>query len=939
MKMRNLLITLGLFLTAITVFGIGAVLAKPQAALVEQANSLHPGFALLDQNGENVLASGDPVSTIETCGKCHDVQFIQSHAFHSDLGLSDYAENGGYNSSPGTFGKWDPLTYRYLSQQGDERLDLSTAEWLKLNGGRVVGGGPATTSRDGQPLEALTASADRVETAILNENGEPEPWDWNASGIVEMNCFLCHLENPATESRAAFIQSGAFGDANTATLTELGIVSYDESTKAWSWNPDAFDENGELKSESIKIQDPANDNCAACHGEVHTGPQPLTLSAGDLDFPQTATTGQVIAAQKISKSGVNLSGKDDLNRSWDIHAERQLTCTSCHYAPNNPAHAGETQKTGPDHLQYDPRVLDIDEYLEKPDHNFARGQSAQYNAAPDLEGSMRRCESCHDAVQGHADWLPYIDRHMAAVACETCHIPQMYAPAIQSYDWTVLTQDGEPVKAYRGVEGDPEKITSLVRGYEPALLNRTNIDGEKLLAPYNLITSYYWVYDDANGNQRPVRLLDLESVYFSNGLYATDIVSAFDTNGDGSLTKDEMIIDSVAKEKVVQDKLASLGLTSPRIEGLTQPYSINHNVTRGENAVNDCRMCHSDASRVTQPIKLANYTPNGVLPVFDAANNVNASGEIAHGEDGAVYYTPIPTNDEIYIFGSSRVGWIDWLGALIFVGALVGVAGHGTARLIASRKNRKGAAQDESKGPVKTERIYMYESYRRFWHWLQTITIVLLLFTGLIIHRPDLFGIFSFRGVVTVHNVLAVILVINAALSLFYHITTDRVREFIPRPCGFFDDAIIQARYYINGIFRDEPHPFEKRPDARMNPIQKATYFAILNVLLPLQILTGALMWSVQAFPEVAMLFGGLLFLAPFHAFIAWTFAAFILVHVYMTTTGTTPLEATHAMITGYEEVEIHEQQKEEVKNETRPLSRAGDADEAPPDVSSLLGA
>jgi len=339
---------------------------------------------------------------------------------------------------------------------------------------------------------------------------------------------------------------------------------------------------------------------------------------------------------------------------------------------------------------------------------------------------------------------------------------------------------------------------------------------------------------------------------------------------------------------------------------VTQPYSINHDVARGEVAVNDCKMCHSDTSRVSQSIKLANYSPNGILPAFDTANNVNASGQISQAEDGAVYYNPVPANDGMYVFGSSRVSWIDWFGALVFVAALIGVAGHGTARYVASRKTPKG--------PVKTETVYMYESYRRFWHWLQTITIVLLLFTGLIIHRPEMFGIFSFRGVVTVHNVLAVILVVNAGLSLFYHITTDRMRQFIPRPYGFFDDAIIQAKYYLSGIFKNEPHPFEKTPDSRMNPIQKATYFAILNVLLPLQILTGALMWGVQAFPKIARPLGSLNTLAPIHAFIAWTFAAFILVHVYMTTTGSTPMEATKAMVTGYEDVEVHEVHEEEKK-------------------------
>jgi thiosulfate reductase cytochrome b subunit len=94
-----------------------------------------------------------------------------------------------------------------------------------------------------------------------------------------------------------------------------------------------------------------------------------------------------------------------------------------------------------------------------------------------------------------------------------------------------------------------------------------------------------------------------------------------------------------------------------------------------------------------------------------------------------------------------------------------------------------------------------------------------------------------------------------------------------------------------------------------MNPIQKLTYFGILNVLLPLQIVTGALMWGVQRWPEVASALGGLPWLAPFHSLLAWLFATFILGHVYLTTTGATPLEAIRGMVTGYEEVEDHGQQ------------------------------
>lgn len=905
MTKHNILITLGLFIAATAFFGINSVLAQPEAALVEQASPLHPTFALLDQNGDNVLSTNLAVSTMQTCGQCHDTEFIQSHAFHSDLGLSDYKENGGYNSSTGTFGKWDPLTYRYLSQTGDEQLDMGTAEWLMLNGDHIVGSGPADTSRDGQSLTDLTASADNPETSILNEDGSIAVWDWKASGTIEMNCFLCHLETPNLETREEFIRGGAFAQANTATLDGTGIVTRSPQEYGLTYNMEAFDESGLLKAEFITIQDPTNANCAACHGEIHATDEPLTINATDLNYPQTATTGQVISAQRISDSGVNLSGKDELNRSWDIHAERQLQCTDCHYALNNPAHADETQKAEPDHLLYDPRTLDIGEYLAMPDHNLARGQSAQFNVAPESKGTMRRCENCHDAHQGHADWLPYIETHMDAVACETCHIPQMYAPAIQSYDWTVLTPDRQPVKTYRGVQGDPAQIKSLVTGYKPVLLNRTGIDGQKLLAPYNLITTYYWAYEDANGNERPVRLVDLEAAYFADYGYHTHVRYAFDTDGNLSLTPDELVIDTAAKEGIIRQQLRYLGLKNAHIEGLTQPYSINHNVTRGEHAINECAACHNENSHVSQPIKLASYAPNGVMPVFDTTNNVKATGEIVISDNGTVYYNPIPTNDNLYVFGSSRVNWIDWSGALLFVGGLLAVVGHGTLRYFSSRK--------QAHDPARTEHVYMYESYRRFWHWLQTVAIVILLFTGLIIHRPDIFGAFSFRGVVTVHNVLAVILVVNAAISVFYHMATERMQEYIPRPYGFFDDAIVQARYYISGIFKGQAHPFEKTPRSRMNPIQKATYFGILLVLLPLQIMTGALMWGVQKFPIAANLFGGLPVLAPFHSLIAWTFATFIIVHVYMTTTGATPFEATRAMITGYEEVEVHE---EEVANE-----------------------
>ena len=150
------------------------------------------------------------------------------------------------------------------------------------------------------------------------------------------------------------------------------------------------------------------------------------------------------------------------------------------------------------------------------------------------------------------------------------------------------------------------------------------------------------------------------------------------------------------------------------------------------------------------------------------------------------------------------------------------------------------------------------------------------------------------------------ILVVNAILSLFYHLASGEIQQYIPRPRGFFDQAIEQAKFYIGGIFRGDEHPFEKTPERKLNPLQQITYFGILNVLLPLQVITGALMWGAQRWPQVANALGGLAILGPFHTLVAWTFASFIVAHVYLTTTGHEPLAGIKGMIMGYDEVEVH---------------------------------
>jgi thiosulfate reductase cytochrome b subunit len=722
-----------------------------------------------------------------------------------------------------------------------------------------------------------------------------------------MNCFLCHTLSPNNDARIEKLHAGEFDWANTATLLGTGIVDHTEGE--WQWAPEAFTEDGEVRAEYINIQDPSNENCGQCHGLVHVDAQtPLVMYSCQPDQWSTITTGQIYSPQRISTSGLNLSGKDELIRSWDIHAERVLSCTDCHYSLNNPVYYQESEENQPDHLIFDPRRIDLGEYLYRPLHEFAKGTSAQGTLAPELDDTLRRCESCHSIEATH-DWLPYKERHTEALSCESCHIPKMYAPARQYFDWTVLSSDDTPQVNCRGVEGEGDTFsTAYIIGFDPVLLPRDDGDGTAKLAPHNLITSWYWVYGDP---PRPVPMRDLQAAWLDEGDYPAEIYEVFDRNADGQLVDGELLIDSDEKEELIRQRLQDLGLENPRIEGEIRPYSINHTVTHEEWAIKDCKTCHAEDSRVNTSMILADRIPGGTMPAFVSDKSVSMAGELTISDAGELIYQPQSSSSEesnnsgLYILGHDNVSWVDWFGVVLFLGTLLGVTLHGGIRYFTARRR-----VDSSEPELKE--VYMYSVYERLWHWLQTVVILGLIFTGLIIHKPDMFGIFSFRFVVEVHNIFAFILVVNAALAAFYHLASGEIRQFIPQPHGFFNQAFLQAKFYINGIFHGEPHPMEKTRQRKMNPLQQVTYIAILNVLLPLQILTGALMWGVQRWPQIASMLGGLPFLAPFHTIIAWSFASFIVMHVYLTTTGHNATAGIKSMIMGWDEVEVHPAQIQE---------------------------
>lgn len=195
------------------------------------------------------------------------------------------------------------------------------------------------------------------------------------------------------------------------------------------------------------------------------------------------------------------------------------------------------------------------------------------------------------------------------------------------------------------------------------------------------------------------------------------------------------------------------------------------------------------------------------------------------------------------------------------------------------------------------EKIYIYTRFERFWHWAQTLLILLLLITGFELHGT--YTLLGFDTAFTVHNYCAWSWLILYAFIVFWMLTTGEWRQYIPT----FKKLLEVMFYYAIGIFRGEAHPVPKSKRTKHNPLQRLTYLNIVIILVPFQIITGFLYYYYNSWPQLGLDMG-LSVIALLHTAGAFAFLVFLIVHVYMTTTGHTPLAHIKAMFTGWEEVE-----------------------------------
>ena len=91
---------------------------------------------------------------------------------------------------------------------------------------------------------------------------------------------------------------------------------------------------------------------------------------------------------------------------------------------------------------------------------------------------------------------------------------------------------------------------------------------------------------------------------------------------------------------------------------------------------------------------------------------------------------------------------------------------------------------------------------------------------------------------------------------------------------------------------------------SKLNPLQAATYLGLKILIIPVLVTSGFLYYYYNDWHIVGIESWSLAPVALTHTVAAFAMIAFMFAHIYLTTTGTTPLSNLKAMVTGWEEVE-----------------------------------
>jgi Ni/Fe-hydrogenase b-type cytochrome subunit len=214
------------------------------------------------------------------------------------------------------------------------------------------------------------------------------------------------------------------------------------------------------------------------------------------------------------------------------------------------------------------------------------------------------------------------------------------------------------------------------------------------------------------------------------------------------------------------------------------------------------------------------------------------------------------------------------------------------------------ATQFQQEETSRRDETYINPLPVRIWHWINALAFILLILTGFQIRYIGMLNVMSFETAVKMHNWVGFAAIANFLIWLGFYLLTDKIKVYHPQLDArkFFEGWFRQVRFYSYGIFKGEKSPHRVRPLDKFNPMQSMTYQIVMLLIVPVQFVTGILMWDIKRFEDWIEMLGGIAVVSTIHMLIFILFVSFILVHAYMGALGRKPSTHYKEMFTGYEE-------------------------------------
>lgn len=348
MKPIHAAVTLGVLLGACAL--MSGVLRAAEGA------KPHLPVTLRDAAGKPINpgdANAQPYSPRTTCGGCHPYDTI-AKAYHFQMGADRMSDSFGAKQgkpwilSEGMCGRQFHMPYEWLTRKKNAsaaEIGMTPFRFAQSCAACHPGGGLMERDRDGQRYDARQAAHPELASSL---DGDYHKAAWDKSGVLEVDCLMCHQRGYNGQARTAQLKAGNLKWAATAGAglgTVTGAVNAGE-TPTLTYDATRF-ANGDMKAE---IGDPEDRNCLLCHEEAETKKRGHTWDGRNQDV-HTAADLKCIACHRSKLDHQFAKGRANGVVLLDRMDSAEVSCAGCHNAKRLGARKPAHRMLPADHLK------------------------------------------------------------------------------------------------------------------------------------------------------------------------------------------------------------------------------------------------------------------------------------------------------------------------------------------------------------------------------------------------------------------------------------------------------------------------------------------------------------------------------------------------------------------------------------------------------------